>query len=188
MTKCKNTLINCAFYLIFAILVAAPALADYTPPGRGGGDILTLGESAANNVFIEAPAGITNWVMIPGTNSRVGILKVGANGNWQVTANDTGSTNGHMTEHDGNSYVGNPNKQLTSPMNISVESGGNVSNGYEVQLPGGGMIAKGGSTNGTSTTKNVEVTFKQPVSWGDSVLTDGHKYQIVVTFTISPYS
>lgn len=194
MTKCKKALINCAFYLIFAILAAAPVLADYTPPGGEGNDTLELGSSPATSVSIVAPDDITGWVLSPagdGLNERVGILKVGADGDWQVTATDedTTNTNGYMAEHDGSNYVTTNQKTLASPMRISVQSGGNVSTGYEVTLPNNNddMIANGGSTGGASTMKDVDVTFKQPVSWGDSILTDGHKYQIVVTFTISAY-
>jgi len=161
-----------------------PAAADYTPPGGSGGGNLSLGEGPATTVSITAPNDIAGWVLRPGANARTGVLKVSADGDWQVSAADSDAiTNGHMTEWYDGSYINDP-EQLASPMNVSVQSGGNVTAGYDVRLPGVGMIARGGDTSGQ---KDVEVTFKQPVSWSDQVLTAGHRYKIVVTFTISPF-
>ncbi|HPE63703.1 MAG TPA: hypothetical protein PLQ49_06320 [Methanothrix sp.] len=193
MTKCKTALKDCALFLLLAILAAAPAIADYIPPGGEGSGRLVLGGTPATLYTIIAPDYISDWSLSPvgdGMNEVVGTLQVGANGNWQVTAKDldTTTTNGFMTEHDGTGYVTTDPEQLDSPMSISVESGGNVDTGYEVTLPTGGMIAKGGTTGGENEMKDVEVTFKQPVSWNDKPLEDGHSYRIVVTFTISEYS
>ena len=183
--KYQNIRLICAFGLVLTLFMAGPAAA-YTPPGGEGGGQIVLGESPATEVSITAPDDITGWVLTPGDNNRVGILKVSANGDWQVTATDedTTNTNGYMTEWYDSSYVGTP-EQLASHMNVSVESGGNISTGYEVELPTGGKIADGGSTS--SEYKDVEVTFKQPVSWNDEVLGDGHTYRMVVTFTISSH-
>jgi len=183
MIKCRN--IVCALVFALAFLVVMPAVADHIPPGGSGGGDLELGEGPATILSIIAPNDITDWLLSPGTNSRASVFKVSANGDWYVKANDSDSvTNGHMTEWYDGSYINEP-KQLANPMNVSVESGGNITAGYEVKLPAGGMIARGGDTSGL---KNVEVTFKQPVSWTDKILTDGHRYQMVLTFTISPYS
>jgi hypothetical protein len=182
MMKSQNII---CFVFALILLMAMPAAAVYTPPGGSGGGILELGDDPATTLSITAPDEVTGWVLRPGVNSRVGLLKVSANGNWQVTANDNDTTtNGQMTEWYDGSYINNP-KQLASTMSVSVESGGNISSGYEVELPVGGMIANGGNTTGE---KNVEVTFKQPVSLNDEVLIDGHRYKIVVYLTISPFS
>ncbi|MCK9564759.1 MAG: hypothetical protein M0Q43_01765 [Methanothrix sp.] len=180
MMKCSNIFV---FALIFVVVL--PVAADYTPPGGSGGGNLELGEGPANTVSIIAPNVITDWVLRPGNvNTRAGVIKVSADGDWQVTATDSSSTtNGNMTEWYDGSYLSNP-EQLENPMNVSVESGANITAGYEVRLPGGGMIAKGGDTAGQ---KNVDVTFKQPVSSNDMVLTNGHRYKMVVTLTISPF-
>jgi hypothetical protein len=186
MMKCQK--IICAFCFVFALifLMAMPVAADYTPPGGSGGGILELGEGPATNVSITVPNDITGWVLRPGSvNTRAGVLKVSADGDWQVSAADSdATTKGNMTEWYGGNYITNA-KQLKSPMNVSVESEENIATGYEVKLPDGGMIANGGDTSGE---KSVEVTFRQPVSLNDEVLTDGHRYKIVVTLTISPFS
>jgi hypothetical protein len=183
MIKCLNIVCTLLFALNF--LVVMPAAADDTPPGGLGEGDLVVGE-AATTVSIIAPNNITDWLLSPGSvNARASVFTVSADGDWYVKANDSDSvTNGRMTESDDGSYINDP-KKLANPMNVSVESGGNVTEGYDVKLPNGGMIARGGETSGA---KNVDVTFKQPVLWSDGVLTDGHRYKIVVTFTISPYS
>ena len=177
-----------ALSLVLLISDVAPVVADYTPPGGPGSGSITLGESPATTYSITAPDDIIGWQLSPfnDPNIHVGILKVNANGNWQVAASDTDTshTDGHMTEWDSSSYY--TSNKLASPMKVSVQSGGNVSTGYEVTLPNGGKIADGGSTEGAD--KNVDVTFKQPVSWNDKALTNGHSYRMVITFTISPYS
>ncbi len=177
-----------ALSLVLLISGITPAVADYTPPGGSGSGRITLGGSPATTYSITAPADFSGWQLSPlnDPNTHVGILKVSANGDWQVAASDTDTshTNGHMTEWDSSSY--DTSNKLASSMRLSVQSGGNVSTGYEVTLPTGGKIADGGSTE--SAEKNVEVTFKQPVSWNDKALTNGHSYRMVITFTISPSS
>ena len=182
MMKCRTLV--CAFVFAHIFLMVMPVAADYAPPGGSGGGILELGEVPAKTVSITVPD-VTGWVLRSGVNSRLSVINVSADGDWQVTANDAGTTtNGKMTEWFSGYYITNP-KNLVSPMSVSVESGGNIDTGYEVVLPVGGMIAKGGDTAGK---KNVDVTFKQPVSENDEVLAYGHRYKMTVTFTISPFS
>ncbi|MDD1740268.1 MAG: hypothetical protein LUQ30_05555, partial [Methanothrix sp.] len=51
--------------------------------------------------------------------------------------------------------------------------------------PRGGVIALGSATNGE---EELEVILRQPVSWTDQALDEGHRYEIAVTFTISAYN
>ena len=44
------------------------------------------------------------------------------------------------------------------------------------------IIAVGSATNGE---EELEVILRQPVSWTDQALDEGHRYKIAVTFTIS---
>lgn len=175
------------YILLFALafLAVKPVAADDTPPGGLGGGDLELGGSPADSVSLTVHD-VTDWVLRSGSNSRASVFQAGANGDWQLSATDGSSTtNGHMTEWYGGSYISNP-EQLENPMNVSAQAGGNITAGYEVQLPAGGRVALGESTGLVE--KNIDVTFKQPVSPSDEVLTDGYRYKIVVTFTISGYS
>lgn len=172
--------------LLFALvfLAARPVAADDTPPGGLGGGELKIGGGSANNVSLTVQ-NITDWVLRPGANSRSSIFQVSADGDWQLSAADGSSTtSGNMTEWYGGSYLSNP-KQLKNPMNVSVQAGGNITAGYEVKLPASVRVALGESTGMAE--KNIDVTFKQQVLSDDEVLTDGHRYKIVVTFTMSGY-
>lgn len=184
----ENSVYSLVLPLALFFLLIISASADGTSPGDSGAGIMTLGGPCATNVSITAPDDIDNWEMSPfgtGVNIQVGRLQVKADGDWQVTAEDKdATTSGHMTEWYDGSYISTP-EQLDSVMSISVASGGSVDTGYEKALPAGGLIAKGPTTNNVF--NDVPITFKQPVSWGDKVLTGGHTYKIVVTFTISPY-
>jgi hypothetical protein len=89
-----------------------------------------------------------------------------------------------MTKCLDGSYVFPP-RRLESPMSLSVRPGGFIDAGYEKQLPLGGVIAVGSATNGE---EELEVILKQPVSWTDQALDEGHRYEIAVTFTISAFN
>lgn len=179
-----------ALALAFFLFLNNPSDASGTPPGGFGTGILTMGNSPATSVSISAPATITSWKLSPsgtGVNIIAGTMKVTANVDWQVSATDLDAiTQGHMTEWDDSKYIASNPEKLDSHMKVSAQSGGYVDTGYEVELPTGGMIAKGNNTE--TKIVDVPVTFKQPVSWSDEVLTSVHHYNIVVTFTISPYS
>ena len=70
-------------------------------------------------------------------------------------------------------------------MSLSVRPGGFIDAGYEKQLPHEGVIAVGSATNGE---EELEVILKQPVSWTDQALDEGHRYEIAATFTISAFN
>ena len=182
MVKCLN--IVCTLVFVHVFLMVIPAAADYAPPGGSSGGNLEL-SGDTTTVSITVSNNITEWGLHPGDNTCVGVLKVSADGNWQVAAVDNSlTTDGHMTEWYDGSYLTDP-KKLASAMSVSVQPTGSITTGDEVELPGGGMIAMGGDTSGEI---SVDVTFKQSVSWNDYALTNGHSYRMVITFTISPYS
>lgn len=181
-----------AIYILSLALVIsamAPVFAEdlllLSPGGDGSGNIV-MGSGPASTYSIIVPSGITDWELSPlgdGVSTKKGSMHVTADGDWRVSVSDTDSTNtkGHMTDYDGSSYV--TTNYLASPMNVSVQSIINDITGYEVELPTGGNIVTGSST--ITEGRDISVIFKQPVSWSDKVLSSGHSYNIVVTFTIS---
>ncbi|MDD1730903.1 MAG: hypothetical protein CG440_512 [Methanosaeta sp. NSM2] len=174
--------------LWLALLLALPAASEAVPPGGPGDGMLAIGGTPATTLSLTVPPDISNWQLTPGSseaNSQICLLKVRADGNWKITAEDQGTaTSGHMTEWLDGSYVFPP-RRLESPMSLSVRPGGFIDAGYEKQLPLGGVIAVGSATNGE---EELEVILKQPVSWTDQALDEGHRYEIAVTFTISAFN
>jgi len=140
--------------------------------------ILTLAfilpqSAQAQSIEITPPANITDWVFNPSleqpqTQAGTCVINVtNTTDNWTLTAQDLNTTtSGNMTEWDGSSYG---SAKLHNAMHISATS--------EVTLPNKGTIA-----NGTGNT-SVSVTFKQQIGYSDVVLSGGHTYRIVVTFT-----
>lgn len=185
--SCYKKPVN-ALVLIILLLstMIVPAVADGTPPGDSGIGDITMGASA-NNVYITPPSGISDWKLDPikGMNKEEETISVKADGDWKVVATDNDpATSGQMTEWYGGSYVSNPKK--LSAMSISATDPGEYVDAVsEKTIPTTEWIARGSDTQGQYI--NVPITFKQPVSWGNQVLTGGHSYRIVVTFTISGY-
>jgi len=146
--------------LWLALLLALPAASEAVPPGGPGDGMLAIGGTPATTLSLTVPPDISNWQLTPGSseaNSQICLLKVRADGNWKITAEDQGTaTSGHI-----------------------------IDAGYETQLPLGGVIAVGSATNGE---EELEVILKQPVSWTDQALDEGHRYEIAVTFTISAFN
>jgi len=129
------------------------------------------------SIQITAPSGISSWELdslAAQPNTQTGTLNVKANQNWQVKVKDADATNtnGLMAEWDGAAYVSSGNKLLNA-MKVAAAS--------EITLPTEGNIQTGTKT--TASGQDVTVTFKQTVSWDDQILTGGHTYRIVVTFT-----
>jgi hypothetical protein len=129
-----------------------------------------VGESSPT-IEISAPGNITGWSLSPQETQpqeKTGTLNVTSNSDWEVTVKDTDTdTDGKMTDWDGADYG---STKLSNFMNVATDS-------YEVELPDGGTIATG------SGNEDVTVYFRQTVSWSDPVLTVGHSYRIIVTFT-----
>jgi len=182
---------NSSVYILSVALVffaIAPVIAgNYLSPGGSGGGSITLGAPIADTYSISAPSGITGWDMSPvgdGVNTQQGTMHVTADHDWKVSVSDADTTNtkGHMTEWDGSNYI--TSNYITSPMKISVQSIINDLNGHEVELPTERNLVTGGST--VAGGRDIAVTFKQPVSWHDKVLSNGHSYRIIIKFTISP--
>ena len=186
MLKRRNSIVQCIFYLIFIILVIDPVFAgEDVAVGDGGNGLMEIGSQQATEFSISASSGISDWVLLYSSeaNTCPFELHVSANGNWKVTAEDLRTTtDGHMTEWDGSDYG---SERLINPMMVSATSSGYIEKVDEVELPVGGIIAIG--TDTSNEIIDLPVTFKQPVSWADNVLENGHSYNIVVTFTISAY-
>lgn len=171
-----------------ALLLALPAASEAAPPGGCGEGTLAIGGTPATTLSLTVPPDISNWQLTPGSseaNSLICLLKVRADGNWKITAEDQGTaTSGHMTEWLDGSYVFPP-RRLESPTSLSVRPGGCIDAAYEKELPLGGVIAVGSATNGE---EELDVILRQPVSWTDQALDQGHRYKIAVTFSISAYN
>jgi len=201
--------------LILAWIVSEVGLASDDLDNSGAVFFVAPGQQVAGEVFLQSanvicivtPNDLGDWVLDPylgEDNCRTEILRVKSNKKWQVWVEDsefdyvsevsaTPKTKGYMTEYDSRGdpsanpplspgYVSNP-KRLQSPMNISATTEGIT---REVDLSLGGLLATGESTldepNGV---KNLEVTFKQQISWGDAILMDqDHEYRMNITFTI----
>jgi hypothetical protein len=112
-----------------------------------------------------------------GSNTIGGTLNVKCNTNWQVSvSDDDATTNGHMTEWNGTTYL---SKKISTPMNVR-----NASQIITITLAGPGIIAAG-NTDGQSgdAGENFAISFDQVVQFVDWALSGGKVYRIVVTFT-----
>lgn len=182
----KNIANHLASPLVVLFLLIIPVAADGTPPGDYGMGTITMGVSA-NDVYIVQSSDVSNWLLDPtkGVNTIDGLISVKADGDWKVVATDSDPiTAGQMTEWDGSSYVSNPKK--LSAMRISATDPGDYVDAVsEKTIPTTEWIVIGSDTLGNYIT--IPVTFKQPVYWSNQVLTGGHCYRIVITFTISGY-
>lgn len=175
---------NFAFGFGLILFVIAPAIADeLIPPGGSGSGRIVLGEGSGTTYFTTAD--LSGWNLNPmvDVNTHTSVIHVKSDSNWQLSVKDLDlvNTKGHLTEWDGSSYI--TSNRLTSPISVSVQAGGNVSIGYEVALPDGGIIASGTGTGNTG--KDVVVTFRQPVSWSDKPLPSGHSFHMTIVFGIS---
>jgi len=174
------------WFLIILSSLIIPVSANGTPPGVSGIGAITMGVSASN-VELTPPSGISDWEFDPGkgVNTEEETIRIKADGDWKVVATDADSiTAGQMTEWDGRSYVSNPEK--LSVISISATDPGDYVDAVsEKTIPTTEWIVRGSDTLGNYIT--IPVTFKQPVYWSNQVLTGGHSYRIVITFTISGY-
>lgn len=186
MTHNKNLVAALLWFLIILSSLIIPISANGTPPGVSGSGVITMGASAIN-VELTPPSGISDWKLDPGkgVNTEEETIRVKADGDWKVVATDADSTTaGQMTEWDGSSYVSNT-KKLSAMSIFATDPGDYVDAVSEKTIPTTEWIARGSDTLGNYIT--IPVTFKQPVYWSDRVLSGGHCYRIVITFTISGY-
>ena len=163
------------------------------PPGGGGGGALRTstgnakgGSGAAGRVRITyeyggtttsiditAPDDIADWPLDPtideGENTTGGTLAVYVtpyDTTWSVTAKDMdATTGGYMTEWSGSAYG---TAKLLNPLRVQGPAA-------EVTLPNNAGID---IVTGSGNTSNINITFKQMVTWDDEPGT----YKIVITF------
>ena len=88
--------------LWLALLLALPAASEAVPPGGPGDGMLAIGGTPATTLSLTVPPDISNWQLTPGSseaNSQICLLKVRADGNWKITAEDQGTaTSGHIID------------------------------------------------------------------------------------------
>lgn len=134
--------------------------------------------SLSSSLLLTIPDSILSWSLEVGDNSKAGTLNVKCNTDWNVTVSDeSSSTDGHMTQWDGNDYG---DYSLDDPMEV-------VNGTYTVSLDeeDGGVIAAGtpDGQEDDNSGEDVELTFNQLVKYGDKVLDTDEVYRIVITFT-----
>lgn len=159
--------------LILLALLFCIAPSEAQAPGQLTGSTIDWDE-----IYITAPVDISGWPLVQGiTNERNETLNVDATGSWEVRMKDADSTtSGNMTKYNIRTGEYDTNVTLASPMDISADGGSEVTlTGDYQQICTGSATAQGG--------QNINITFKQPVSWGDQILESGYRYRIVVTFS-----
>jgi hypothetical protein len=179
--------------MIFAVLVAVVTVL-VIPMGvtaATSGDTAVTGNiGTLIDISVSGTASIS---LVAGTTpTTTGTVTVSCNDtSWTVSAGDSNTTvtNGFMTAYatTAGGYDPTDPAQLDSPMSVTGSSVGSVTGAGPFTLPTGGAIFTGSAM---VSSQACTVTFSQPVSYADTVLTgDGsttelpNTYRIVVTFT-----
>jgi hypothetical protein len=162
---------------LFQILVLGPAMAEGDPiqaaPGQAVGLDLSLA-AAESSLEIKYLGSIDSWALQPqeSPNTCQGTLAVKAVGPWIISVLPDPTTTGYMSEYDpASSKFVQGGRRLSEPLVIAAQDGN------AVDLSKGGVLIQGQGN------MVVPITFEQKVSWSDPPLTDGHSYQIGLTFT-----
>ncbi len=160
------------------LLILLALLHFVAPSGAQAPGQLTGSATDWDEIYITAPADISNWALAPETtNNQSGTLNVRSTGNWKVEIKDANSdTSGQMTKYNIGAGTYDTGVKLASPMTISAAGGSEVTlSTTNQQILTGGPTPEGG--------QDVTINFNQPVSWDDQVLGSGYNYKLVVTFT-----
>jgi hypothetical protein len=164
--------------VIATTLQVQPAEADYSVisavPGQLVGEAIVIGEGdLVEEIHVNVSFSSSPWDLKPSNslNTRQGSISVNGKGRWEVIASADKATGGYPAEFDNvlSEFVPNGLK-LEKSMKIRTE-GGN-----EVDLYQGGILIEG---EGDMT---VPFTLVQDVSTHDSVLPEGHSYNIIIFF------
>jgi len=178
-----------AFIICSALLfLSLTAHGDITEaaPGQYIESRLVLESDGGADIFLEAPASIDDWVLVPSTSPNLKQMELGiwASTDWQMTVS-CDRQDGRMAEYDlaASEYVPG-GKRLENPLRISSSWIDERPDFLEVKLPGGGLIGQGGETSADG--QKLLVALGQKVGWTDEPLDEGLAYRIALTFTISP--
>lgn len=182
-------LCNAAFIICSALLfLSLTTQGEITEaaPGQSVGSKLILESDGGDDIFLEVPDSIADWVLVPSTSPNVKqmALKIWASTDWQVIVS-CDRRDGRMAEYDLAALKYVPGgRALESPLHVSSSWMEDRSDPLEVDLPGEGLIRQGRETSGDG--RQFLVTLGQKVAWTDEPLEDGQAYRIALTFTISP--
>jgi hypothetical protein len=169
--------------LLFMAVIATTLLVQPTEadsgvisavPGQLVGETIVIGEGDLGaEVHVNVSFSSSPWELNPSNslNTRQGSISVNGNGRWEIIASADKTTGGYPAEFDNvlSEFVPNGLK-LEKAMKIRTESGN------EVDLYQGGVLIEG---EGDMT---VPFTLVQDVSPHDSVLPEGHSYNIIISF------
>ncbi len=155
-------------------------------PGQSVSSRLILESDGGEDIFIDVPGSIDDWVLVPSIspNERQMGLKVQASTGWQMVAS-CDRADGRMAEYDlaSSEYV--PGGEiLEDPLHITSSWIEGPPDTLEVIMPEGGLIRQGGET--PIEDRQFLVTLGQKVAWTDEPLDYGHAYRIALTFEVSP--
>jgi PKD repeat protein len=137
--------------------------------------------NAAPSITVSINGYIPAWALSVGSNVNVTAIamNVTSNANWAVSTVDnldagkpTG-TAGQMAEWDGTDYIAG-GRTLSLPLNVTAGT-----NPYQPLSGTGTQILSGIPIPQTT----YPVKIEQIVKYGDSTLSEGHQYHIVITFT-----
>jgi hypothetical protein len=141
------------------------------------------------DISIEGP-GISNWAFIPGTtnidSTNISVNVSSVSSTWTVSVKDSldfskpVGTIGKMVEWDGTAYVIPSPSVLGMPVIIAGPSVPSKTTGVSVTLDGSEQIIESGLVPVSGLT--MPLTIRQPISYSDPVLKNGHLYQVVVTY------
>lgn len=167
-----------ALILIFLPISQANDLAHesnviYAVPGEAIEDDILLSLESPE-VFITYHGDTNNWDLDPLKSPILNraTLLVQSDSPWRIYVSS--KTDGYMSEFDIVKGFVPDGRRLGVPLNVSAE------NGKEVDLSEGGLLIDGIGD------ETINLTLRQPVSWSDEPLPQGHDYRALISFI--PYS
>lgn len=151
---------------------------------NSSGNDVSVDSNLGSQLTFIAPSSISGWnLVVTNANTVLRTLNVFSNTNWQVTVQDTNSaTGGYLTQYSSGIYG---TTKLSNPLTVGANGGNGMGNTVNMML--GGIIASGTPAGQNSSTGGDmrTVTFTQPVTYTDPVLSSSSTYHIVLTFTAS---
>lgn len=180
----KSTIIASA---LAALLLVQPCLGNTlkAAPGQQVGGEMMLGGEVQSDLFIDAPAEVSGWMLNPSepASKRQISLTVFARTCWQLSVSSDRKS-GRMAEFDplNSSYI-IEGKELENPLIISADGTADHPDDWEVDLSKGGIIQEDEETAGEK--QKLDVEIEQAVSWMDEPLPDSRSYHTILIFKIS---